>query len=179
MTAENVDVKPVEGMEIQTGLLLAMLDDATQDWRRHLGEVSEDALCWQPAPNAHSIGAILLHIADVESHWLYAVATGQMRSEEEVRRLLSKETKQAIGEWPAPPRRPLAWYYAQHDEIRERTRHTIRELNNPEHIGTRREQGFTLRWLLHHVITHESYHFGQAVLLSLLYPKLAPQEPQK
>ena len=171
MTAENVDVKPMEGMETQTGLLLAMLDNDTQEWREHLGELSEDALCWQPIPDGHSIGVILLHIADVEAHWLHVVATGQIRSEEEVRRLLSNETRQDIAQWPAAPRRPLTWYYAQHDEIRERTLQTVRELNNPEHIGFRREQGFTLRWLLHHVITHEAYHFGQAVLLSLQYAK--------
>ncbi len=179
MKAEIVDVKPVEGMDIQTGLLLAMLDDATNYWRKELGDVSEDALCWQPISDGHSIGAVLLHIADVESHWLYAVSTGQPRSEEEVSRLLSRETRQYAVQWPAPPRQPLSCYYAQHDEIRERTRRTIRELNNPEHIGIRREQGFTLRWLLHHVITHEAYHSGQAVLLSLLYAKQELKEPQR
>ena len=177
MTPEVVDVQPVEGMDVQIGLLLAMLDDATQSWRKDLGDVSEDAICRQPVPDGHSIGAVLLHIADVESHWLYAVATGQARSEEEVRRLLSRETRQYAVQWPVPPRQPLAWYYAQHDEIRERTRRTVRELNNPEHIGIRREQGFTLRWLLHHVLTHEAYHSGQAVLLSLLFPKQTLQEP--
>ena len=176
MTHEAVDIKPIEGMEIQTSLLLAMLDDDTQGWREHIGELSEDALCWQPVPDGHSIGVILLHIADVEAHWLHAVAAGEIRSEEEVRRLLSKETRQSDVQWPSAPRRPLAWYYAQHDEIRTRTLQTIRALNNPEHIGFRREQGFTLRWLLYHVLTHEAYHFGQAVLLSLQYAKQAPQE---
>ena len=34
------------------------------------------------------------------------------------------------------------------------------------------EVEFTLRWLLHHVITHEAYHGGQAVLLSIMKQKL-------
>lgn len=171
MTARIVDVRPIEGLDVEIGLLLAMLDDATEYWRRHIGTVSEDALCWQPFPNGHSIGVILLHIADVESQWLYGVATGQARSEEELHRLLSEETQQADVQWPTAPRQPLSWYYAQHDAIREQTRRTVRQLNNPEHIGTRREQEFTLRWLLHHVLTHEAYHFGQAVLLSLMYAR--------
>jgi uncharacterized damage-inducible protein DinB len=30
----------------------------------------------------------------------------------------------------------------------------------------------TVRWILHHVIEHESYHLGQAVLLSLMRERM-------
>ncbi len=167
-----VDVTPVEGLNLEIGLLLAMLDDNTQNWREELGDVPDEAVIWQPAPDMHSIGALILHIADVEANWLYEVAAGGARDEEELRRLLSKETQQYAIRWPVPPRQPLVWYYAQQDAIRERTRQTVRALNDPNHIGTRRNKDFTLRWLLHHVITHEAYHGGQAMLLSLLKPKM-------
>ena len=39
----------------QIALLLAVLSDVTREWR----EVSSDALVWQPAPDGHSIGAVL------------------------------------------------------------------------------------------------------------------------
>jgi uncharacterized damage-inducible protein DinB len=169
MEREAVDMIPVADMNVQTGLLLAQLDAGTQEWREELGDISEKVLVWQPFPNGHSIGAILLHIADVEAYWLYEVAAGQPRSPEELSRLLSEETHQYAVQWPAPPLQTLGWYYAQHDAIRARTRQIVRELDDPEHIGTRGEQGFTLRWLLHHVLTHEAYHSGQAVLLSLMH----------
>jgi uncharacterized damage-inducible protein DinB len=31
---------------------------------------------------------------------------------------------------------------------------------------------FTARWVLGHVVQHDSYHGGQAVLLSLLYDQM-------
>ena len=78
--------------------------------------------------------------------------------------------------WPTPPARPLARYFEQHDSVRARTRAIISELNDlermtedPRHPG---KYEFTLRWLLHHVITHEAYHGGQAVLLSLMREKV-------
>jgi uncharacterized damage-inducible protein DinB len=171
MAEKRVDVTPVSGLEIQVGLLLEMLDDNTRDWREELGEVTEDTLVWQPVTEGHSIGALLLHIADVEAYWLYEIATGTPRTGEELAALLSEETQQYDGKWPEPPRRPLSWYYEQHDAIRARTHQVVRQLNDPERIGKRREVEFTLRWLLHHVITHEAYHGGQAVLLALMYNK--------
>ena len=168
-----VDVTPVEGLNVEIGLLLAMLDDNTQEWREELGDVPEETMVWQPAPDMHSVGALILHIADVEAYWLYQIAAGGERSEEELRRLLSEETQQYAAQWPAPPTQPLSWYYAQHDAIRERTHQTVRTLNDPIHTGSRRDKDYTLRWLLHHVITHEAYHGGQAVLLSLLKSKMS------
>jgi uncharacterized damage-inducible protein DinB len=175
VTTQRFDVVPVAGLEMSLGLLLAMLDDSTRNWREELGEVSEDTIVWQPVADGHSIGALLLHITDVEAFWIQEVADGVMRSKEELALLLSGETQQYEGLWPAPPRRPLAWYFAQHAAIRARTHKIVRRLKDPDHIGRRvrqnREAEFTLRWLLYHVLRHEAYHGGQAVLLALMYAK--------
>lgn len=169
MAIQREDVQPVEGMEPQVGLLMAMLDATTLEWREELGDVSEEAVVWQPFPNGHSIGALILHIADVEAFWLYQVAAGKTRSQEELEELLSEATQQYAVHWPEPPHKPLNWYYAQHDAIRERTRQTAREWSDPERLSQRKNYEFTLRWLLHHVIIHEAYHGGQAVLLALMH----------
>ena len=166
---ERVDVLPVPGAEVQIGLLRTMLDDGTRDWREELGEVSDEAVVWQPFPRAHSIGAIILHIADVEAYWLHQVGAGQARSDEELARLLSKETQQYDLSWPRPPAQPLSWFFAQHDEIRARTRQIVAAWDDPAHVRPRKDAEFTRRWLLHHVLTHEAYHGGQAVLLSILH----------
>jgi uncharacterized damage-inducible protein DinB len=170
MSGNIVDIAPIDGLNAQVGLQLAMLEETTCEWRDELGRVSQEAVLWQPIPNGHSIGALLLHIADVEAYWLHEIAAGHVRSEEELKTLLSEETQQYKMQWPAPPKKPLAWYFAQHGAIRERTREIVRKLDAPEHCGKgSRNRAFTLRWLLHHVNTHEAYHGGQAVLLSLLY----------
>ena len=76
-------------------------------------------------PRAHSIGALILHMADVEAYWLHEVGAGQVRSEEELSRLLSQETQQYQIQWPVPPAQPLSWYYAQHNAIRRRTHELV------------------------------------------------------
>ena len=167
----RVDIIPVAGAETQIGLLLSVLEDVTQEWTRYLGDVSEEAILWQPFPGGHSIGALMLHIADVEAYWIYQIGAGNIRSEEEEKRLLSEETNQGNVQWPVPPAEPFSWYQEQCAAIRARTRETVLAINDPEHVGKRRNEEFTLRWLLNHVISHEAYHGGQAVLLSLIYSR--------
>lgn len=173
MPKKNFDVKPVDGTDQQIGLLLSMLDDGTREWRAEFGKVSEEAVIWQHFPNGHSIGTLILHIADAEAFWLYEVAGGYSRSQAEQERLLSDALDQYKIQWPKPPKRSLLWYFQQHDKIRARTRKTVLALNDPEHIGRYKEKKFTLRWMLHHVITHEAYHGGQAVLLALMKKSLS------
>ena len=163
------DVEPVAGLDSQAGLLLAMLDDGTQEWRKELGKVPEEAVAWQPFPQGHSIGALILHIADVEDFWVRHVLAGRRRSPEELQAVLSKETHQYGVRWPTPPQQSLTWYFEQHDRVRTESRRTVQMLADPEHVGRRGQREFTLRWVLHHVITHEAYHGGQAVLLALQY----------
>ncbi len=172
---DRIDTAPVAGREAQIGLLLAMLDEATSEWRSEIGDVSEDAVVWQPFPGGHSIGALILHIADVEAHWLHRIAAGQARTEEELAALLSRETKQYQVQWPAPPAQPLSWYYAQQDAVRARTKRLLDGFDDPERLSTHRDAEFTLRWLFAHVVIHEAYHGGQAVLLALQRRKQANQ----
>ena len=166
---QRIDVLPVPSADVQIGLLRAMLDEGTRGWREELGAVSDETVLWQPFPSGHSIGALILHIADVEAYWLHQIGAGQARSEEELTRLLSQETQQYEGVWPVPPREPLSWFLAQHDEIRARTRQIVSAWDDPAHVRSREDTEFTRRWLLHHVLTHEAYHGGQAILLSILH----------
>ena len=61
------DVVPIEAKNEEIGLLLGLLTAGTQNMRRELGELGEEALIWQPFPNCHSIGALLIHVADPEA----------------------------------------------------------------------------------------------------------------
>src|SRR5262245_30947597 len=101
----KVDITPVEGLHPEVSLLRAMLDDVTKKWTNELGRVSRETIIWQPRPEGHSIGAIILHIADVEAFWLHQVGAGETLSEAHNRLFLSKETQQYAGTWPIPPKR--------------------------------------------------------------------------
>lgn len=166
------DVKPVKGMETELGLLAAMLQDGTTEWRGELGRIGPNGIVWQPFENGHSIGAILLHIIDVELFWLRQVGASEEIDPAVWKQLLTYETNVDAVKWPKPPKKPLKWYFDLHDQHRKETLAVLKNWQDkPSAVRMRRENGFTLRWLLHHVIAHEAYHGGQAVLLAVQYRK--------
>ena len=161
-----IDAKPLPGYQEPYGLLCAVLQDGTNEWRWEIDpNLSEDAVVWQPYPGMHSIGAIILHIIGVEIFWFERVVLDLPTDPEEKKLLLWDETNVDEWQWPEPPRRPLSWYFELHDRIRARTLESIKKWPPAdatlEFDGTQR----TMRWVLGHVIQHESYHGGQAVLL--------------
>ena len=175
MSKNTLDLTLPNNLDTQLALLMGMFEDGTSEWREELEELElpQEALTWQPHENFHSIGGVILHIADVEAHWIHKVAAQRERSDEELKRLLAEETQQYHQQWPSPPNEPLAWYWAQCDEVRQRTLELVCEMADPLTIGTRieRDTDYTLRWMLHHVLTHEAYHGGQAVMLGMMYMK--------
>ncbi len=166
------DLTPIATADPGVGLLLAVLDDTTNEWRRYLGDVPDEAVNWRPFPGGHTIGSLILHIADVEAFWLYEVAAGHARDPEELATLLSVETDQGGVNWPDVPAKPLSWFFAQHELVRRRTLETVLGLEGLMTIGRHGDEEFTLRWLLNHVISHEAYHGGQAVLLNLMRERM-------
>lgn len=174
MSVPVKDVPEADAPDPQVRVLLSALEEATNEWREMLEDVPPDMVTWQPFPGGHSIGALILHNADVEAHWLHDIGSGEARSPEQLALLLSEETRQDLVSWPVPPMQPLEWYYAQHEAIRVRTRALVKtwdaeEVTQPD----RRGRQFTRRWLLAHVALHEAYHGGQAVLLSLMRERVA------
>ena len=155
-------------------LLLAMLDDATEEWRWELADlkVEDEALVWQPFPGGYSIGAILLHMADVESYWIEEVAAGRPFSPANEAVRAARDADQYKLEWAAPAAEPLAWYLEIANGARKRTKEIVRELADPLHAGLKDNgETCTLRWILSHVIQHEAYHGGQVVMLAVEFQK--------
>lgn len=167
----TVDLKPGVAEDESVALLLGMLDATSSKWRADLAELPDEALTWQAFPGGHSVGALLLHIADAEAFWLHEVAGGVERDPEELKTLLSEETDQFGVRWPAPPAESLGWYIRQQEAVRARTRQIVADLFPLTLEGVHHGRAFTLRWILHHVISHEAYHMGQAVLLGILWDK--------
>ncbi len=146
---------------------LAQLDQASHEWLSELGDnVNEAELIWQAFPDGHSIGAVLTHIAEVEAYWLHHIACGEPYQDVEGDVLNGAIDQYGI-QWPPPPPHPLSFYKALLATTRDRTKTLIGALENPNHTALRGEREFTLSWLMTHVIVHEAYHGGQAVLLLL------------
>ena len=146
---------------------LVQLDQASHEWLSELGDdVNEAELIWQAFPDGHSIGAVLTHIAEVEAYWLHHIACGEPYQDIEGD-VLNGEIDQFGIKWPTPPPHPLSFYRALLATTRDKTKLLIGALENPNHTALRGEREFTLSWLMTHVVVHEAYHGGQAVLLLL------------
>ncbi len=163
-----IDVAPLPGYQEPYGLLCAILQDGTNEWRRELDpELSDEAVVWQPHPGMHSIGGIMLHIILVEVMWIERYGLGLDIDPEERKLLMADETDVDEWTWPTPPHQPIAWYFELHDRIRARILESIKKWPAPETAPEWGED--TMRWVLGHVIQHEAYHGGQAVLLQRLW----------
>jgi len=164
------DAAPLPGYPAPYDLLAAILQDGTNEWRWEIDpDLPDEAVVWQPHPGMHSIGACLLHIAEVEVYWFEEFVLGRQTDPEENKLLMSDQIDQDAWKWPNPPKQPFGWYLELHDRIRARTLQGIRDWPPAETLITRGERQATARWVFGHVIQHEAYHGGQAVLLMRLW----------
>ena len=166
----HADAQPLPGYPEPYGLLSAVLIDGTNEWRWEMDpDLPEEALVWQAYPGGHSIGGIMLHIISVEIGWFERYVLGLDRDPEESALLMVEAFDVDEWQWPTPPRRPLSWYFDLHDRIRARTLDGIRGWPDADVSIIRGDRSRTPRWVLGHVIQHEAYHGGQAVLLQRLW----------
>jgi len=165
------DIAPIPGFHPEIGLLLAALQDSTREWRENLENPSVEAITWQIAPNAYSIGALILHIIDCEVGWFERFIGKQPRDMEQDKFLMSAEVQQYDCTWPTPPAQPIEWYYELHDTYRKRAWEALREVDPTTFIAANEEFETSVRWVVSHIIQHDSYHGGQAVLLHEFWKK--------
>src|SRR5687768_3272395 len=107
------DVAPLPGYPEPYGLLLAVLQDGTVEWRGEMpAELPAEAMIWRPRPGGQSMGALMLHNIIAELFWFEVFALGEDVGGEDKRLLKWNEIDVDEGHWPDPPCQPLSWYCA-------------------------------------------------------------------
>ena len=164
---EVYDATPKIGGEPTLATLLAVLDDGTREWREELGDLNESDLVNRPFPGGPSIGAVLLHMAEVEAWWIQTVLGGRPLSDDFKRRTLSDETRQDEGVWGDAPQMPYAAYLDLLDEVRAQTHEALQNERDVARVlkPDPERPALTVRWIVGHVVQHDSYHGGQCVLV--------------
>jgi uncharacterized damage-inducible protein DinB len=143
-----------------------MLEQSTGEWRGMLGtDVTPEQLVHQAYPGAHSIGAVLLHMADSEAIWTMEVLEGGAVPAELKEELLADQTDVWNGKWPTVLEEPLEYFYEKQDRVREHTLRVLAGLTDIEKDVSAWGNTFTIRWILGHMVSHDSQHGGQAILL--------------
>lgn len=164
-------LRPDPAAHPELGVLVAAWQDGTREWRENLGRVSREAVCWQPYEYGPSIGGLILHMMDCETWWLRVVADQESDDPNTPDGVYARELNADRHHWPAPPKQPLAWYYALQDARREENLTYVRRHPDPNTLhGGRPDVSY--RWIVAHLVQHDSYHGGQAVLLHQMYRTL-------
>jgi uncharacterized damage-inducible protein DinB len=150
----------------EVAVYMKMLEQSTSEWRGMLGtDVTPAQLVHQAYPGAHSIGAVLLHMADSEAIWTMEVLAGGSVPESLKKELLADETDVWNGKWPTVLEEPLEYFYEKQDRVREHTLRVLAGLTDIEKDVSAWGNTFTIRWILGHMVSHDSQHGGQAILL--------------
>jgi uncharacterized damage-inducible protein DinB len=152
----------------ELAVLAAALVEGTREWREEMNLVptTPEAMQYRVRPNGHSAGSVLAHIAYVEARWMSRL--GCPFTSDEGERLGCHLTNvdeafwaDAGGDYQAI----LDWQ----DEVRLRTLACLIGLDADQVTEFRDGQpDYTAAWVVNHLIGHEAYHAGQAVLLASL-----------
>ena len=159
------DVAPYPQTSADLGLLIATWEDGTREWRENLGLPSEEAIVWQLYPNGPSIGGLLLHMASCDVYWLQQFVDGEEIDPDDPAEAYDNTVDQYVPLWPAPPRESIDWYFRILDESRAKMVARIQGHDDPLSVHARKNESYTYRWIVAHLVEHDSYHGGQAVLL--------------
>ena len=165
------DVSPVSDLDPELGILVSTWQDGTREWRDGLGLPETEALVWQPYENGPSIGGILLHMISCDNYWLLECAQGQPVDPSHPAVAYDRTMDQYVPHWPVPPAQTIEWYFDQFDRNREKMIASIVAHNQPNSEHPRKDYLVSYRWILAHILEHDSYHGGQTVLLHEMYKK--------
>lgn len=158
--------------QAELAILIATLQDGTRKWRAGLGRVSPQAMVWQPYELSPSIGGFILHMVDVEAYWLRIFAAGEAEDQSKPETAYNNRLEQYKHAWPAPPKKPLSWYYDLQNARRAEHLEYIRRQADPAEAQGRGKHQATYCWIVAHLVEHDSYHGGQAVLLHEMFKRM-------
>lgn len=163
---------PTEGLTSAIGLLFAGMEEVRGQLDKALQGMTTEDIGKRAVPGAHSIGAIMLHIAEAEWWWMQCVVSGHK---------LTPEDRQApywdVLKHPdafAAKGFSAEFCVEQASKIREQSRGILAGFSDEdlERIFVFERRGVvhehTLRWILHHLIDHEAQHKGQILMLRRL-----------
>ena len=147
----------------------AMLSDMRNRLLEEVDGITQKQLDFSPSiTKIETIGTLLFHIAAIEFSWIYE----DIFKEE----MVYEEWKYAFAlrEQLDPPQmtnKSLSFYLEKLHSLRERVYATVRGWNDKEleKVVKSGNQFYTIRWILYHLVQHESHHIGQINLLKRMY----------
>ncbi|MBS1718231.1 MAG: DinB family protein [Armatimonadetes bacterium] len=170
---EHYDVAPISGMHGELGTLVAAWQDGTREWQENLEHPCLEAMTWQAYQDGPSIGAIMMHLISCDRYWLACFAEGKEFAADHPAMEFDMTIDQYKPFWPAPPNEPIEWYYKMLADSRKEMFKLISRQKDPAKQFERKSSTATYRWIVAHLVQHDSYCGGQMVLLHEMWKKLS------
>jgi uncharacterized damage-inducible protein DinB len=171
MKVERDILESMTGVSREIGFYLSGMEEIRAQLRKAVSDLTSKELARRITPNAHQIGALILHLGETESWWIHSVVAEKELDEEAKR----------FAHWDDTTETDFAekGYSAEDcigiiDEISRMSREILAKFGDED---LERLFGFdkkdkrievSLRWVLHHLIDHEATHKGQIMMLKRL-----------
>lgn len=168
------DLEVPADLDPALALLVGAWKDGAREWLDELGDLPAEAIVQRHGANGVSIGALLLHMIDCDEGWIRELVLGQPQDPASVAGAFCAELSVDDRKFPDPPAWTLAEYVALLKSTREQLVAQLVGLSAEEERTSQSGNVFTLRWVLAHLVQHDSYHGGQIVLIWQEFGKPAP-----
>ena len=165
-------LNPAPGVSQEIGFYLAGMEEVREQLREAVAGMSDDYIRRPALSDAHSIGALVLHIGESEWYWMQCVVSGHKVTEE----IRCAPYWDVLKDPSGFSQKTYSAEFCLNEikKIREQTHETLASFmdSDLDRILTFERRGEThersLRWILHHLIDHEAQHKGQILMLKRL-----------
>ena len=171
MKVEREILEPMPGVSREIGFYLSGIEETRAELRDAVADLSSEELTRRVLPDAHQIGALILHIGEAEASWIHSRIAGRELTEEEkkfVHWCDTTETDFAEKNYTARD------CIERIDEISRMSREILAGFGDEDLekvFSFDRQKGrleISLRSILRHLADHEATHKGQILMLKRL-----------
>ncbi len=170
-STEDLQVVALPGYEPEIGRWLWALQDTRHDTLRSLEGLTTADLDTKPPGADNTIGALLYHIALVETSWLYDEALDNRPAPPGIEALFPLDARDQGSHLSSLQGVPLEEHLQRLQTIRDTLLEefkamTLEDFRRPRHFPG--QYDVTPEWVLHHLIQHEAEHRGHIQTLRVL-----------
>ena len=164
---------PYPGLSRDIGLLFSGMEEVRGQVRDAVISLNEQQIGRPAFLGSHPIGALVLHIGEAEWWWLQCIVLGN-KIDDAVRSMACWDV---LEDPEGFAKRGYTAEYCLNEiqKIRQQTRElllTWTDADLEKTYNIQKQDGLhehTLRWILHHLIDHESQHKGQILMLKRIW----------
>lgn len=169
MPTERLTLSPAAGVTPAIGYYLNAMDEVREQLRAAVSGASDEEIGRRAVADAHSIGALVLHIGEAEWWWMTCVVSGHEMTDDDYR----QPYWDVLVDPDAFARKGYSAKFCLDtiEEIRGETRHTLAAFNDGDlerifiNVRPHKTLEVSLRWVLHNLMDHEAQHKGQVLML--------------